>query len=250
MPRASRPILLAVSVTTVVAHLSYVFADESTQWDPVDQSVSDLDLRATSTRLVEQGIGVYGQAGSLYRRSGAGSEWSDTGQPLTQQYQLRMPGVTAWLDRPDYLVVDPLGEMKLNVAPSQDGQFIDLIPPNTVFDLAPPTRGGFVPYPDVYDDGLGSTRINSRIDGWLGTPVSSQPGQVWRPMPRAHRLPPHLMAERASQTPAVSGPTGAWEEANEETSTDTSPPETRSEDSADDGAHDAAGQDSPSESDR
>jgi hypothetical protein len=250
MPRASRLILRAVFVTTVVANLSFALADESIQWDPVDQSVSDLDLRATSTRLVEQGIGVYGQAGSLYRRSGAGSQWSDTGQPLTQQYQLRMPGVTAWLDRPDYLVVDPLGEMKLNVAPSQDGQFIDLIPPNTVFDLAPPTRGGFVPYPDIYDDGMGSTRINSRIDGWGDTPVTSQPVQVWRPMPRGHRLPPHLMAERASRTPAVSGTTGAWEQANGEASTDTSPPETRSEVSADDDMPGAAQQDSASESDR
>ncbi len=214
MHRASRPILLAVLLAAVGVHTSPAVADEGTQWEPVDQSVSDLDLRATSSRRVEQGIGVYGQTGSLYRRPETGSGWPLQGQPLSQQYQLREPGVTAWIDRPDYLVQDPFGELKLNIAPSQDGRFIDLIPPNTVFDLSPTTSNGFVPYTDIYDDGLGSTRFDTRIDGRIDTPATGQPQQPWPVLPRAHRLPPHLMAERASRAPAP---------------TDTSPPQDTSD---------------------
>ncbi len=210
MPRASSPILLIAIVSTAVgAHTSSTLADDNAQWQPVDQSVSDLDLRATSSRRVEQGIGVYGQTGSLFRRPDSGQGSSINGQPLTQQYQLREPGFTAWIDRPDYLVQDPLGEFRLNIAPSQDGQFIDLIPPNTVFDLDPTTPNAFVPYTDFYDDGLGNTRVNTRIDGWVDTPVSGEPVRQLLPLPTAHRLPPHLMAERASRapTPADTSPT-------------------------------------------
>jgi len=207
MPRASRTILLAVIAPTVVGGWwSLASAQDDTPWQPVDQTVSDLDLRASSARRVEQGIGVLGQTGSLYRRPDTGPGWFVNGNPLSQQYQLREPGVTAWIDRPDYLVQDPLGEVGLNISPAQDRRFIDLVPPNTVFDLVPSTQRGFVPYTDIYDDGLGSTRVNTRIDGFIDTTATGQREHPLLTMPRAHRLPEHLQAQRgtSSSTPADS----------------------------------------------
>src|SRR5690606_14377569 len=132
-------------------------------WQPVDQTVSDLDPRAVSTRRVEQGISVYGQSGSLYQRSDMSSGYNGLGQPLTQQYQVRQPGFTAWIDQPDYLVSDTLGETRLNISPVHTGGAIGLIPPNTVFDLVPHTQVT-IPFA-AYDDGWNLSRVSTRYQG-------------------------------------------------------------------------------------
>ncbi len=201
MPHASRHLLLTVLVSALGAYTTSTYGQDDTQWQPVDQTVSDLDLRAQSSRRVEQGIGVFGQTGSLYQRPNTGQGWFINGQQVTQQYQLRQPGFTAWIDRPDYLVRDPLGELRLNIAPSQDGRFIDLVPPNTVFDLSPNTPRAFIPYAESYDPARLSPRVDTRIDGWIGTPLGQNPLAV-PPIPSpptANRLPPHLMAQRADR---------------------------------------------------
>jgi hypothetical protein len=181
--------------------------NQAAQWQPVDQTVSDLDLRAASMRRVEQGIGVYGQSGSLYQRGdlppgfapGYAPGYDGLGLPLNQQYQLRQPGFTAWLDRPDYLVVDQNGEMKLNVSPIQGGGAVGLIPPNTVFDLVPHGQTPFIPYTLPYDDGWDPNRVSTRYQGVVtGDPLAQEP----LPPPRAHRLPDHLIAERKARAAA------------------------------------------------
>lgn len=205
MPRATRHILFVAVIAGVGGSPSSARSDADFDWVPVDQTVGDLDLRATSSRRVEQGIGVYGQTGSLYRRTDLNPRSFSTGQALTQRYQLREPGVTAWIDRPDYLVRDPLGELRLNVAPSLDGQFIELIAPNTVFDLVPQTPRGFVPYDDRPGEGWEDTRINTRLDTRIGDPIGAwpQPGHdtlpTFPPPPKAHRLPVHRQAEQTDQ---------------------------------------------------
>ncbi len=161
--------------------------DPGFELEPVDQTVSDLDLRARSFRRVEQGIGVYGQAGSLYRRADH-DPWSPpSGDPAARQYQLRLPGVQAWLDRPDYLVRTGQGEVLLNVAPANDRQFIDLIPPNTVFDLVPRSYTAGAVYAEPVYGGWRDTRIGHRIGAPLDTALTAQdsrqggPGQDPKP---------------------------------------------------------------------
>jgi len=195
MPRANHLSPLLCLLVAVAADTPSVNAEEVTPWHPVDQTVGDLDLRAASSRRVEQGIGVFGQTGSLYQRPNDGQGWYLNGQEVTQQYQLRQPGFTAWVDRPDYLVQDALGEFSLNSAPALDGEFIDLVPPNTVFDLSNAAQQVFIPYADENDPN--SPRINTRIDGWADTNDDS--GGIRFQPPVAHRLPPHLIARRAEQ---------------------------------------------------
>ncbi len=205
MPRVTRHILFVAVIAGVGGSPSSARSDADLNWVPVDQTVSDLDLRATSSRRVEQGIGVYGQTGSLYRRTDLNPRSFSTGQVLTQRYQLREPGVTAWFDRPDDLVRDPLGELRLNVAPFLDGQFIDLVPPNTVIDLVPDAYRGFVPYDDSLAGGGEDTRINTRIDTRIGDPIGAWTQPVldalpaFPPPPKAHRLPVLRQAEQADQ---------------------------------------------------
>lgn len=204
MPSACRyaPIWI-LAVFNAAGYLS-AQDNQAFQWRPVDQTVSDLDLRAASTRRVEQGIGVYGQSGSLYQRGdlppGYAPGYDGLGQPLTQQYQLRRPGFTAWLDRPDYLVSDPFGDLKLNVAPGQGGGAIGLIPPNTVFDLVPRAQQPFVPYTEPYDDGWDPGLVNTRYRGLVDGVVTGDPAaRMLLTPPRAHRLPEHLIAARKAR---------------------------------------------------
>lgn len=199
MPSASRyaPMMLLAALC-VPGYLS-AQTNRDAQWQPVDQTVSDLDLRAASTRRVEQGIGVYGQSGSLYYRGDRPAGYDGFGQPLTQQYQLRQPGVTAWLDRPDYLVIDQQGEMKLNITPGPGGGAIGMVPPNTVFDLVPRAQTPIVPYAEPYGDGWDLNSVNTRYHGAVtGDPAAQQS----LPPPRAHRLPEHLIAERKARAAA------------------------------------------------
>lgn len=197
MPRANPPSLLlclAAGMTVGVCDTS-ARGQDTTDWQSVDQSVADLDLRAASTRRVEQGIGVFGQTGSLYQRPDDGQGWFLNGREVTQQYQMRQPGFTAWIDRPDYITQDALGELSLNNAPAIDGFFIDLVPPNTVFDLSNAAQQVFIPYGDT--PGASSPRFNTRIDGWANSPRDTDLTRFQPPV--AHRLPPHLMQRRAER---------------------------------------------------
>ena len=223
MPSACR--YAPMMILAVFSTAGYLSAqnNQAAQWRPVDQTVSDLDLRAASARRVEQGIGVYGQSGSLYQRGdlppgyapGYAPGYDGLGQPLTQQYQLRRPGFTAWLDRPDYLVSDPFGELKLNVAPGQGGGAIGLIPPNTVFDLVPRAQKPFVPFTEPYDDGWDPGLVNTRYRGLVDGVVTGDPAaQMLLTPPRAHRLPEHLIAARKAR---AADRTQAAEETAEQT---------------------------------
>lgn len=204
------------------ASVAYLFAgsasgqssSSSAELFPVDQTVSDLDPRAASLRHVEQGIGVFGQTGSLYQRGGL-NLGSTLDQSLPQRYLLRQPGVRAWIDQPDYLVRDALGQVRLNVAPGQDRQFIGLFPPNTVFDLVPHPAPGFVPYIQPGFEGWRDTRINTRIDGLIRTPIrtdiSGQPGTnnpadtpLWTPVaPGLFDWPTPRLPLRTTAAPAT-----------------------------------------------
>lgn len=197
MPHASRYILTMTLGLMCTAGSVSAQSDQTTDWQPVDQTVSDLDLRATSSRYVEQGIGVYGQTGSLYQRPGNGVGLSGQGQPLSQMYQLRKPGYTVYLDQPEHLVIDRQGALGRNVSPSADGHFISLIPPNAVFDLVHHAQTPVPLYDVWYDSSLSNFHMNTRIDGVIDGEVTGESAELLLPpLPIAQHLPPHLVRER------------------------------------------------------
>lgn len=106
---------------------------------PVDQAVGDLDRLSTSMRVIQPGLSPFGDRTRLYRLQTPWSPYLPGATPggMDDTYYRIGPGVRARVDRLDYLI--PLGKRNfdLNVAPRRDGQFIELAPPGTVYDLRP-----------------------------------------------------------------------------------------------------------------
>lgn len=218
----SKRILMLAGVLAVCwcGHVSAQTDVQPVQWQPVDQTVSDLDLRSTSFRRVEQGLSVYGQSGALYHRSGDAG-WSVNGQQLNQAYQLRRPGYTAYIDRPEYWSYDQAGERRFNIAQPDGRSGLSNIPPNTVFDLVyRPRTVASPPTPLPTDHSLlvqsyTSTRQDGRYDGR----VTHRPPAIAGYQPViAHRLPEALIkarqarraeAEAQEQTPPQAEPENA-----------------------------------------
>ena len=132
----------------------------------VDQAVTDQDRLGMSLRQVESGLGTAGQQSALFLLSPPVTPSTSEGMsPLYQPRYLRLDlGLRATTDRIDYVVPNPEGRgYKLNQAPSLDGEFYELVGPNTVFELQPilpqtsPWRAE--PPPDA--------RINARVEGRL-----------------------------------------------------------------------------------
>jgi len=106
---------------------------------PVDQAVADLDPLAQSQRVMRAGLRADGEQTSLFALPLRPSETHTT----DRRYLRLGPGFQAEVPRGNYLVpIDPLAnpfgnDVAINVAPAQDGRFVELIPAGTVFHLAP-----------------------------------------------------------------------------------------------------------------
>ena len=104
----------------------------SPRFEPVDQAVGDLDDLSTSLRRMEVGLQRHGEQTKLYRIE------DPTGQNRPHYYRSG-PGFRARLTRPEYLVVaneeNGRAQLAINVAPYREGQFLELVPPGTVWEI-------------------------------------------------------------------------------------------------------------------
>jgi len=128
--------VLSTALLLLALGLAPVYAETFDQLKPVDQAVADLDLLSTSMRRVEVGLRVHGEQTSLFRPPVTHT----LSGPSRPQYYRVGPGYVARVDRMDYLVPRPRGQLGLNQAAIADGRFIEIIPANTVFDLRPINR--------------------------------------------------------------------------------------------------------------
>ena len=124
-------------------------------WEPVDQAVGDLDPLSHSMRQLPPGLRAIGEQTSLFRVQTN----SVTGSSLQGTTYYRVgTGFRARFDRPEYLVLVGRRHFDKNIAPRFDGEFVELVPPNTVYDLTP-----LVPFTE--------TRLRQRdeagIDQWI-----------------------------------------------------------------------------------
>ncbi len=155
---------------------------------PVDQAVADLDLLGTSLRRIETGLRQDGEQTSLYTLDPATAgalTGRDLGTVTATPVYLRVgPGFAASINQIDYLVRsdDPSQPKKidLNVAPRRDGEFIELVPPNTVYLLSPVDEQRYNPPAaepvnphrmDYRIDGRVDGRIDSRLDNRVNNQV-------------------------------------------------------------------------------
>jgi len=143
---------------------------------PVDQGVADIDPLSRSMRQVNQGIRSDGEQSSLFMvpndpaRSIGGST---NAKPV---YYRMGPGFTAKMDRGDYVVRVGEKDLGYNIAPRHDGEFLEMIPPNTVFMLDASVDPRIIapsptPEPDLRSFAPGGPqpvmpkRVNNQIDG-------------------------------------------------------------------------------------
>lgn len=105
------------------------FAQTSGQPPLVDRAVGDLDPLAASTRRVDPAYGMAPARDQLLQLEAADPM---TGTP--GQFLLQAPEFRATFTQPDYITFTDQGR-DLNTAQIQDGAFIELIPPGTVFHL-------------------------------------------------------------------------------------------------------------------
>src|SRR5262245_11990827 len=116
--------------------------DPAFELHPVDQAVADLDPLAISLRKIDTGLRIDGENTSLFSPAPMPGKqlpprWMslDPVRPVESvPYYFISPGVRARVDRLNYLVRNERARgVDVNVAPRKDGEFIELIPANTVF---------------------------------------------------------------------------------------------------------------------
>jgi len=133
------------------------------EWgEPVDQGFGDLDPLAGNLRHVEPGLRTIGEQTSLYRVYPDAPFDEPTYQRVGQGFRVRYA-------RPDYLVGSVNDQVELNIAPLEDGRFVELIPPGAIFDLSPrplvATRRAASSVQGNYIDGRIDGRVDARVDG-------------------------------------------------------------------------------------
>jgi hypothetical protein len=148
----------ALSLLMLLTMTTALVAAPPEQWRPIDQAVEDLDALGTSLRRVEPGLRSDGEQTSLFQTPA-----DEFGQ--SQLYRVG-PGFRARVDRVDYLVRRDRRDVAFNVAPRRDGEFVELAPTQTVYELTPmPTI--VAPPPPGAD-----ARVNRQVDGRVGAAAS------------------------------------------------------------------------------
>lgn len=110
---------------------------------PVDRNVGDTGPNAASQRVAQPGIGQFGVGSLLLDRYA-----SDPSQPerfqrnandprVNQRYLMQTPGVTALIDRPEYIGPSPIGGWVRNGQTFDGAEILTLTPANLVFVLSP-----------------------------------------------------------------------------------------------------------------
>jgi hypothetical protein len=146
------------------------------QWLPVDQAVGDLDPLATSLRRVEVGQRSSGEQTSLYIYRPTIAQpnydrptWVTQGVGVQRPVYYRLgPGFLARVDRMDYLIRISKKNFALDVAPRHDGEFVELIPANTVFEVRPPAA---VSIPQETSGAAVRTRTNATVNARIDAKV-------------------------------------------------------------------------------
>ncbi len=182
--------------------------------EPVDQAVGDMDPLSRSQRRVDPGNAKFSDRARIYRlQNRAASMWGQLGVPAMEQmnaqqayrYRYEAPGVRAWLRRPEYLVGNKTGGLALNQAPRKDGEYRELIPAGTVFDLIPDApaaqRQTSPTPPSPWVDRRLSTQINTRIDGRIDNTPAAALGASTPTVLQHTNAPLHGSARALPMTP-------------------------------------------------
>lgn len=140
---------------------------------PVDRNVGDTGANAASQRLIQPGLGQFGIGSLLLDRYDRSPHDISPFNPIlgdtrtSHRYLMQAPGVTALLNRPDYIGPSPRGNWVFNQQ-TYDGAEILSFSADTVFVLSPEL--------------LAAPKRNDEIDtAWLNNPNRVKPKTVGDP---------------------------------------------------------------------
>lgn len=173
---AIKRIVIVVLLLTLLPAITFAQDQPVTyRYAPVDQAVGDLDSLSTSMRHVQAGLGVDGYQSRLYRVEPTGPLNFNTPPSSHPAYVRLSPGVVAQVDRLDYVVKRGRKGRAYNVAPQSDGEYLEMVPPNTVFMLTPiDMNSETLPYAGI------DYRVNARVDTQLDLRVQPQTSHRFR----------------------------------------------------------------------
>jgi hypothetical protein len=173
------------------------FAERDPRLQPVDQAVGDLDALSVSQRQIGGGLREDGEHTSLFvlapRTTVSPQDEADrlsVRAPIDYRpvYYRLAPGVRARVQRLDYVIPVDKDKVVLNQSPVQDGQFLDLAGPNTVYELSPridqPPMSAVRPTNPYRIDTRIDARVNARVDARAKPQVLD-----WSAVPRPTPLP-------------------------------------------------------------
>ncbi|MCC6581407.1 MAG: hypothetical protein IT440_13300 [Phycisphaeraceae bacterium] len=174
-------------VWTGLAVLAANAAAADPMLNPVDQGVGDLDALSTSLRSAERGLRIDGEQTSLFALPYGSAITQDTSVQARTAYLRLAPGFAAKVDRMEYLVRQGEEDLGTNVAPRHDGEFVEVIPANTVFILDPaaqlPHAAAAEPTPSAPNQLVAmpvNAQVDNRVEGRLSTKldnkVTAKPG--------------------------------------------------------------------------
>ncbi len=191
---SSRLCRLWVCGVCVVAWVAVALTTSAQEAPLVDRAVGDLDPLATSSRYLDP---VY--SNDLNRTRLFQVQDPDPLLGTRSQFRYEAPGFRATFDRPDYLTLSKDG-VTLNQAPTLDGNFIDLIPPGTVFDLTTPTPRQIAVPPSAE---MLRWRVDTRWDGYRPPQPRHQGLRPWDHLPRFTPTSPMQTTAPSEQLPEV-----------------------------------------------
>lgn len=144
-----RPNLLILAATCAITLLPALAASGA-----VDPGVSDRGPHSASLRALGQGNGQFSIRQDITQRVPwlavqPGRVDPQTGLVLPQPFEISIPGVHAYVQRPTYLVRAPDGNLSPNLPPGQSNNYFQLPGPNTVYSLIPPPTPTPTPPPNL-----------------------------------------------------------------------------------------------------
>lgn len=156
--------LLSLSISGGAIAQEYVGPVAGT---PVDRNVGDTGPNSASQRLMQPGLGQFGVGSLLLDRYDNSPHQFDRFNPsvgdnrTNHRYLMQAPGVTALMNRPDYIGPSPHGGWVFNQQ-TYDGAEILTFSPDTVFVLSPELLAP-------------PKRNNDADNAWLNHPNRIQP---------------------------------------------------------------------------
>jgi hypothetical protein len=189
--RAMRPLFThAILIVFALAAAATAQTMPQRGYEPVDQTVEDIDPLGVSLRQREAGLNVTGEQGNVFRRI-------DPRGPADNRLLLVNQGVFAEFDRSNYAALIDRRNERVRI--------FQLIPANTVFHIGMPKAPTTGQLPAPYNPGQVDGRVTQRyVESSTSWAASEEPTQTHQELVVQQRAVVVAALDRIAKSPPVS----------------------------------------------